>query len=34
LVLSRKIAESHGGALILENRAGAPGCVARLRLPL
>jgi nitrogen fixation/metabolism regulation signal transduction histidine kinase len=34
LVLSRKIAESHGGALILENRAGAAGCVARLRLPL
>ena len=34
LVLSRKIAESHGGALILENRAGASGCVARLRLPL
>jgi signal transduction histidine kinase len=34
LVLSRKIAESHGGALILENRARAAGCVARLRLPL
>jgi two-component system, NtrC family, nitrogen regulation sensor histidine kinase NtrY len=33
LVLSRQIAEGHGGALTLENRADAPGCVARLRLP-
>jgi signal transduction histidine kinase len=33
LVLSRQIAESHGGALTLENRADGPGCVARLRLP-
>jgi signal transduction histidine kinase len=33
LVLSRQIAEAHGGALALENRAGAPGCIARLRLP-
>jgi signal transduction histidine kinase len=33
LVLSRQIAEGHGGALSLENRAGAPGCIARLRLP-
>jgi signal transduction histidine kinase len=34
LVLSRQIAEAHGGALTLENRAVARGCVARLRLPL
>lgn len=34
LVLSRQIAEAHGGSLTLENRAGAPGCKARLRLPL
>jgi len=33
LVLSRQIAESHGGALMLENRTAGPGCVARLRLP-
>jgi nitrogen fixation/metabolism regulation signal transduction histidine kinase len=33
LFLSRQIAESHGGALALENRSDAPGCVARLRLP-
>ena len=33
LVLSRQIAEGHGGALMLENRADAPGCIARLRLP-
>jgi nitrogen fixation/metabolism regulation signal transduction histidine kinase len=33
LVLSRQIAEAHGGTLTLENRAGARGCVARLRLP-
>jgi two-component system nitrogen regulation sensor histidine kinase NtrY len=33
LVLSRQIAEAHGGALTLENRRGAPGCQARLRLP-
>jgi nitrogen fixation/metabolism regulation signal transduction histidine kinase len=33
LVLSRQIAEGHGGALTLENRAGRSGCVARLRLP-
>jgi signal transduction histidine kinase len=33
LVLSRQIAEGHGGALTLENRTGAPGCVARMRLP-
>ncbi|HWS87840.1 MAG TPA: ATP-binding protein [Pyrinomonadaceae bacterium] len=33
LVLSRQIAEAHGGALTLENRHGSPGCAARLRLP-
>jgi len=33
LVLSRQIAEAHGGALILENRSDRSGCVARLRLP-
>jgi signal transduction histidine kinase len=33
LVLSRQIAEGHGGALMLENRADGPGCIARLRLP-
>jgi two-component system nitrogen regulation sensor histidine kinase NtrY len=32
LVLCRQIAENHGGALSLENRDGASGCVARLRL--
>jgi nitrogen fixation/metabolism regulation signal transduction histidine kinase len=34
LVLSRQIAEAHGGTLTLENRVDARGCVARLRLPL
>ena len=34
LVLSRQIAEAHGGALTLENRKQARGCEARLRLPL
>jgi two-component system, NtrC family, nitrogen regulation sensor histidine kinase NtrY len=34
LVLSRQIAEAHGGALTLENRRAGPGCEARLRLPL
>jgi nitrogen fixation/metabolism regulation signal transduction histidine kinase len=34
LVLSRQIAEGHGGALSLENRADASGCVAKLRIPL
>jgi len=32
LVLSRQIAEGHGGALTLENRGDGPGCIARLRL--
>ncbi len=34
LALSRQIAEAHGGTLTLENRSGAPGCEARLHLPL
>ena len=34
LVLSRQIAEAHGGSLTLENRRQARGCEARLRLPL
>jgi PAS domain S-box-containing protein len=34
LVLSRQIAEAHGGSLTLENRRGAHGCAAHLRLPL
>jgi PAS domain S-box-containing protein len=34
LVLSRQIAEAHGGTLTLENRAGRRGCRAYLRLPL
>jgi len=34
LVLSRQIAEAHGGSLSLENRQQLRGCEARLRLPL
>ena len=34
LVLSRQIAEAHGGTLTLENRHRIRGCEARLRLPL
>ena len=34
LVLSRQIAEAHGGTLTLENREGVRGCEALLRLPL
>jgi nitrogen fixation/metabolism regulation signal transduction histidine kinase len=34
LVLSRQIAEAHGGSLILGNRTDTRGCEARLRLPL
>jgi nitrogen fixation/metabolism regulation signal transduction histidine kinase len=34
LVLSRQIAEAHGGALTLEPRTPGHGCEARLRLPL
>ena len=33
LVLSRQIAEAHGGTLTLENRADRTGCRAYLRLP-
>jgi nitrogen fixation/metabolism regulation signal transduction histidine kinase len=33
LVLSRQIAEGHGGALTLENRSDRSGCAACLRLP-
>jgi len=34
LALSRQIAEAHGGALTLSNRAAQRGCEARLSLPL
>ncbi len=34
LVLSRQIAEAHGGTLTLENRADRQGCRAFLRLPI
>lgn len=34
LVLSRQIAEGHGGTLTLENRKPGPGCEAVLKLPL
>jgi PAS domain S-box-containing protein len=34
LVLSRQIAEGHGGALVLRNRSDRAGCEALLRLPL
>jgi signal transduction histidine kinase len=34
LVLSRQIAEAHGGSLVLRNREDARGCEAVLRLPL
>lgn len=34
LVLSRQIAEAHGGTLSLQNQVGGPGCEARLTLPL
>jgi two-component system nitrogen regulation sensor histidine kinase NtrY len=34
LVLSRQIAEAHGGTLTLENRETQRGCEARLRLPM
>jgi two-component system, NtrC family, nitrogen regulation sensor histidine kinase NtrY len=33
LVLSRQIAEAHGGSLTLENRQDRGGCIARVRLP-
>ncbi len=34
LVLSRQIAEAHGGTLTLQNSGDGPGCEARLVLPL
>ena len=34
LLLSRQIAEAHGGSLTLENRSDARGCRAHLRVPL
>jgi signal transduction histidine kinase len=34
LVLSRQIAEAHGGSLLLENREDRPGCRASLRIPI
>ncbi len=34
LVLSRQIADAHGGTLTLENRTDRSGCVARLRVPV
>jgi signal transduction histidine kinase len=34
LVLSRQIAEAHGGTLSLENRTDRRGCRAYLRLPI
>jgi nitrogen fixation/metabolism regulation signal transduction histidine kinase len=34
LVLSRQIAEAHGGSLELANRAGERGCVVKLSLPI
>ena len=34
LVLSRQIAEAHGGSLVLRNREDAPGCEALLTLPV
>jgi signal transduction histidine kinase len=34
LVLSRQIAEAHGGSLTLENASHGPGCEARLMLPI
>jgi signal transduction histidine kinase len=34
LVLSRQIAEAHGGSLVLENREDRHGCRASLRLPV
>ena len=34
LVLSRQIAEAHGGTLTLENHTNGPGCRATLMLPL
>jgi C4-dicarboxylate-specific signal transduction histidine kinase len=34
LVLSRQIAEAHGGALLLENKKSESGCIATFRLSI
>ena len=34
LVLSRQIAEAHGGTVTLENRVERNGCIATVRLPV
>jgi len=34
LVLSRQIAEAHGGTFTLQNAVDGPGCEAQLTLPL
>ena len=34
LVLSRQIAEAHGGTLLLKNRTDRRGCRATLRMPI
>ena len=34
LTISREIAEAHGGTLTLANRTPAPGCEARLTVPI
>jgi two-component system nitrogen regulation sensor histidine kinase NtrY len=34
LVLARQVAEAHGGTLTLKNRDDAPGCLARLVIPM
>ncbi|MBV9493883.1 MAG: ATP-binding protein, partial [Acidobacteria bacterium] len=34
LVLSRQIADAHGGTLTLENRSDARGCIATVTLPM
>jgi two-component system nitrogen regulation sensor histidine kinase NtrY len=34
VVRCRQISENHGGTLTLENRDGATGCLACLRLPV
>lgn len=34
LTLCRQIAEAHGGSIAVESRPDAPGCLARLRIPL
>lgn len=34
LILSRQIAEAHGGSLSLQNKTEGAGCIATLRLPV